>query len=137
MDIGKLKNNKEFSEWEHMYETEMGYIYDSEIILLLKENPEFNIHIWEAFFDDIFDKPPLNGIEWRGFTRDRNEYIGVFSKKSGNKMEIQNLEEYFVDLLEHNEKEFDFAETRDVFNLMVDFLRYAIATGQTVVVQVV
>ncbi len=137
MDIGKFKNNERFREWEHMYETEIGYIYDSEVILSLEENPDFNIHIWEAFFDDIFCNPPLNGIGWRGFTRDRNEYIGAFSKKSGNKMEIQNLEEYFVDLLEHNEKEFDFEETREVFNLMVDFLRYAIATGQTVVVQIV
>ena len=128
MDIGEFKNNKMYCEADFC---------EDEIILSLKENSEFNIHIWEGYIRDIFDKAALDGEMWAGFTRDFHEIKGAFSRKNGNKIQIQNIEEYLADLLGYCEKEFDFEETREVFNLMVDFLRYAMMTGQTVVVQIV
>ena len=128
MDIGKLKNNKVYRELDFC---------DDEIILMLKENPEFNLYIWEGYFDDIFGEPPLNGLGWRGFTRDVCEFAGAFSRKNGEGTELSDLEEYLSDLLEYEDKSFRFPETREVFNLVADFLRYAIETNQTVFMQVV
>lgn len=128
MDIGKLKNNEVYCESDFC---------DDEIILSLKEQPEFNLHIWEGYIRDLFGNPPMNGERWYGFTRDFNEFVGAFSEKEGNKIEISEVEEYFVDLIQYAEKRFRIEETREVFNLLSDFLRYALATNQTVIMEVV
>ncbi len=128
MDIGKLKNNEVYCEPDFC---------DDEIILSLKEQPEFNIHIWDGYIRDLFGNPPMNAERWYGFTRDFNEFVGAFSEKEGNRIEISKVEEYFVDLIQYAEKRFRIEETREVFNLLSDFLRYALATNQTVIMEVV
>ncbi len=127
MDIGRIKNNKEYLEED---------ICDTEIILSLKENPEFNLHIWDAYFSDIFCNPPLHGMGWHGFTRDRNEFKGAYSDANDNRIELPDLEEYLQDMLQYAKKQFRFEETSQVFELIADLLRYAMATGQTVVMEV-
>ena len=127
MDIGRIKNNRVYNEED---------MYDTEIILSLREDPNFNLHIWEGYIDDIFDHPPLHGLGWHGFTRDYQEFKGAFSDDNDNKIELPDLEEYLTDMLQYAEKEFRFEETSEVFELIADFLRYAIATGQTVVMEV-
>ena len=52
MDISKLINNYSFYE---------GYEEDRKVELFLLESPEFHIHIWEGFFEDILADPPLSG----------------------------------------------------------------------------
>ena len=127
MDIGRLKNNRVYNEED---------MCDTEIILSLKEDPNFNLHIWEGYFRDIFGHPFLHGLGWHGFTRDYQEFKGAFSDDNDNKIELPDLEEYLTDMLQYAEKEFRFEETSEVFELIADFLRYAIATGQTVVMEV-
>lgn len=129
MDIGRLKNNTKFYDCEE-------YMYDTEIILSLKEDPNFNLHIWDGYVMDIFDAPPLHGLGWHGFTRDYQEFKGAFSDDNDNKIELTDLKEYLTDLLQYEKKQFDFEATQEVFELIADFLRYAIATGQTVVMEV-
>lgn len=129
MDIGKLKNNNKFYEPQ-------AYIYDDEVILSLKEAPEFNLHIWDLYFDDIFNNSLFKEREKSGFTRDFQEGKGAFSDENQNYAELQNPEEYLADLLQYTEKEFEFKETNEVFQLIANFLRYAIATKQTVIVEV-
>ena len=45
MDIGNLKNNFTFYD---------GYEDESEIVLCIEK--EETVHIWEGYFDDIFDR---------------------------------------------------------------------------------
>lgn len=48
MDIGNLKNNYTFYE---------GYEDEDKIVLYIETDEA--IHIWEGYFDDIFDTPTL------------------------------------------------------------------------------
>ena len=125
-DIGKLKDNYEYYE---------GFEGEEEVMLSLKENLECNIHVWEGYFSDIFDDPPLHGLGWHGFTRDYQECRNAFGIASNN-AEILNLREYLEDMMQYKDKKFRFEETREVFELIADFLKYAIDTKQTVIVKV-
>ena len=105
------------------------------MILSLKENPEFNIHIWEGYFSSIFDDPPLHGLGWHGFTRDYQEEKGAFDFANVQE-EILNPMEYLEDILQYKDKNFKWKEEKESFDLIVDFLKYAIETKQMVVVKV-
>ncbi len=116
MDIGKINDNHTFYE---------GYEGEPEIILTLS-NFE-TIHIWEGYFDDIYDTPSLDGNGWNGFTRDYHQMEGIFANGSGT-AEI-NPKEYLDDLMLYKDKNFDFEETAQVFDLMVTLFEKAIENG--------
>lgn len=113
MDIGNLKNNYTYYE---------GYEDEGKIVLCIEADQA--IHIWEGYFDDIYDTPTLDGNGWKGFTRDYHQFEGVFSEDGG----ITEIDpsEYLEDLMLYKEKTFEFEETTEVFNLMVSFLEEAI-----------
>ena len=119
MDIGNLKNNYTYYE---------GYEDESKIVLCIEADQA--IHIWEGYFDDIYDTPTLDGNGWKGFTRDYHQFEGVFSEDGG----ITEIDpsEYLEDLMLYKEKSFEFEETTEVFNLMVSFLEEAIKQGVNV-----
>lgn len=119
MDIVNLKNSYTFYK---------SYEDENEIILYIEAGEA--IHIWEGYFDDIFDTPSLEGKGWSGFSRDYHQLEGVFSENCGV-YEI-NPTEYLKDLMLYKEKTFDFDETKDVFNLIVSLLEKAISEGTTV-----
>lgn len=124
MDITKLKNNKEYCDG--------SYFPENEIILTIKEDAELNIHISEKYFSDIFHFAPLTGDDWKGFTRDFHELKGAWE----GKCEIDEIDEYLLDLMYYTDKLTMYEETPEVFDLVVDFLTYAKQTGQTVIVEV-
>lgn len=119
MDIGNLKNNYTYYE---------GYEDECKIVLCIEADQA--IHIWEGYFDDIYDTPTLDGNGWKGFTRDYHQFEGVFSEDGG----ITEIDpsEYLEDLMLYKEKTFEFEETTEVFNLMVSFLEEAIKQGVNV-----
>ena len=119
MDIGNLKNNYTYYE---------GYEDEGKIVLCIEADQA--IHIWEGYFDDIYDTPTLDGNGWKGFTRDYHQLEGVFSEDGG----ITEIDpsEYLEDLMLYKEKSFEFEETTEVFNLMVSFLEEAIKQGVNV-----
>ena len=119
MDIGNLKNNYTYYE---------GYEDEGKIVLCIEADQA--IHIWEGYFDDIYDTPTLDGNGWKGFTRDYHQFEGVFSEDGG----ITEIDpsEYLEDLMLYKEKIFEFEETTEVFNLMVSFLEEAIKQGVNV-----
>ncbi len=125
-DIGKLKDNRKFCDEDGM----------DDIILKIKEDPTTNIYIGEIYFYDIFRKPPLHGLGWRGFTRDYHEMKGAFDSWGEGISEIVNPKEYLEDIMQYKDKDFMCEETSEVFELIADFLRYAIETKQTVIVKV-
>lgn len=120
MDIGNLKNNYTYYE---------GYEGEGEIVLYIEDDQA--IHIWEGFFDDIYDAPSLDGNGWKGFTRDWHQFEGAFSE-DGGVYEIDDPIEYLEDLMLYEEKTFDFDETKDVFNLIASLLEKAKREGVTI-----
>ena len=119
MDIGNLKNNYTYYD---------GYEDEGKIVLCIEADQA--IHIWEGYFDDIYDTPTLDGNGWKGFTRDYHQFEGVFSEDGG----ITEIDpsEYLEDLMLYKEKAFEFEETTEVFNLIVSFLEEAIKQGVNV-----
>ena len=119
MDTGNLKNNYTYYE---------GYEDEGKIVLCIEGYQA--IHIWEGYFDDIYDTPTLDGNGWKGFTRDYHQFEGVFSEDGG----ITEIDpsEYLEDLMLYKEKSFEFEETTEVFNLMVSFFEEAIKQGVNV-----
>lgn len=124
MDIGKLKNNEQYCAWWP----------EPEVVLSLKENPEFNLHIWNGYFADIFENAIFTDNLWVGFTRDYQEDKGGWDKAS----EIENIDEYIWDMLRYKEKKYAPIWQKcvpEVFDLIIDFLTYAKQTNQTVIVE--
>ena len=123
MNVENLKNNYKYYE---------GYEEEEEIILKIKNNPYINIHIWCGYFDQIFEKANLDGTGWKGFTRDYHQDEGAYAE---DKYEI-DINEYKEDLLQYKDKEFKFEETKEVYNLMLEFLEYASNHNETVIMEV-
>ena len=125
MDISRLKNNE-----QDFIDDASGHV----VIMWLKESPEFNLHIDEMYFGDVFGNPIFNNKPWVGFTRDYQEITGGWKDAS----EIEDIDEYIYDMLRYKDRErrMGWEETPEVFNLIIDFLTYAKETGQTVVVEV-
>lgn len=122
MDIGNLKSD---------YTYYNGYEGEGEIIIRLEMEEE--VHIWEGYFEDIYDIPPLTGNGWKGFTRDYNQLEGIFSEEDII-MGI-NPEEYLGDLMLYKDKQFEFAETIDVFKLIKSLLEKSIKENKIIKVE--
>lgn len=126
MDIGRLKNNEQYCAWWP----------EREVVLSLKENTEFNLHIWDGYFAEIFEDAIFTGEPWVGFTRDYQEDKGGWDKAT----EIENIDEYIWDMLRYKDRRYDSVWEKssiyEVFDLIVDFLTYAKQTNQTVIVDV-
>jgi len=121
MDIEKFKNNEKYCAWWP----------EPDIILSIKESPEFNLYIWEGYFGAIFNEAIFTDKMWVGFTRDYHEFIGAWEKAT----EIENIDEYIWDMLRYKNKQFEWEETPKVFDLIIEFLTYAKQSGQTVIVE--
>ncbi|MBQ4544614.1 MAG: hypothetical protein II996_03485 [Oscillospiraceae bacterium] len=128
MDTQRLKDN-------HRYYEDSGFA-TTEIILSLKEMPEFNIHFDEKYFGDIFAFAPACGKDWVGFTRDFHEKKGAWDFLNNDRDEITHIDEYLSDLIYYSDKLTKYEETPEVFDLITDFLTYAKTIGQNVIVQV-
>lgn len=121
MDIGNLKNNYTFYE---------GYEGEPEIVLTLVEATEYNIHLWEGYFDDIFGEPILDGNGWKGFTRDMHQMEGVFG--DDEIAEAIDASEYLEDIRSYRNRSFRYAESAMALTLIADFLQYAVDNNLTV-----
>ena len=122
MDTGKINDNYTFYD---------GYEGETRIVLSIQDNQ--TVHIWEGYFDDIFDTPPLDGNGWKGFTRDYHQIEGVFSE---NEKAVELCpEEYLSDLILYKNKDFDFEETIQVVELMISLFENAVENNLVVTAQ--
>ena len=126
MDIGNLRNNHCFYE---------GYEGEPEIILTLAEAMEFNIHLWDGYFEDIFGEPVLDGNGWKGFTRDMHQMEGIFGDNETSI--VIEASEYLADARTYRGKSFRYAESSAALALIIDFLRYAVENKLTVMAEMV
>ena len=124
MDIGMLKNNHDFYD---------GYEGEGEVTLRLQSNKEYELHIWEGYFEDIFGKPIFNQEGWKGFTRDYQESLGVF-EDSGEHI-ITDTQEYPTDLEQYKEKSFSYEETKSCLQILIEFFVYAQSISSSINVE--
>ena len=117
MNIENFKNNWRFYN---------GFEGETEIILTIVQNKDFNIHIWEGYFDSIFGDPVLDGGGWNGFTRDYNQMERSFGNDD---YMIKNADEYFHDLLIYKDKKYEYPEINQCYELLRDFLKFASDNG--------
>ena len=127
MDIGKITDNYKFYE---------GFEDEPEIEISTLDKECVTLHIWDGYFNDIFNTPPLDGRGWNGFTRDYNQFEGAFSEQGQGF--ITNLQEYLDDLSNYKGKAFMFEETKNVFSLLVAWLYDVIQKGyKEIVIKVI
>ena len=119
MDTGKLVNNTTFYD---------GFEDEPEIELFIAENPEFNIHIWQGYFSDIFREPSLDGKGWNGFTRDFQQLERTYEEENA----VIDVDEYLNDLYIYHQCTFEFEKTRECYKLLCHFLEYTKENGKTV-----
>ncbi len=125
-----MQNIERFIRNERFYE---GFEGDPDFTLWLKENPEFYLHMWDAYIDDIFCEPRAKGANWEGFTKDFQEDVRTW--KYCEEVEIENLDEYINDLLLYKDANFPLKNTCEVYELIFDFLTFAKDNNLTVMAQ--
>lgn len=127
MDIINLKSNNEFFEG---FDDPFG----KEIIIKLKKDPIYNMHIWDGYFDDIFGIPIFSENDWVGFTKDYHENSRTF--EADGFVEI-DVDEYLSDLKRYLTKSFKFEESLDCLKTMILLLEYAKDMDSAVLVSVI
>ncbi len=129
-----MKNIERFIRNETHYDER--YYGDHEMTLTIKENPSFYLHMWDGYLDNIFHNNLRTlGDYWIGFTRDNQEFIRTYS---GDVVEIENIDEYITDLLLYKNVDFQnkcFKETKEVYELILDFLTFAKENNLTVLAE--
>lgn len=127
MDIGNPKDNYTYYE---------GYEGEPEVIIESENDAMQRLHIWEGYFDDLLREPITDGNGWIGFTRDYHQCEGAFGDDS--EATITNISEYLDDLKLYADSPFEYAETRDVYNLLYSWLEDVIKNGgQKITIKVV
>jgi hypothetical protein len=114
MDTGKLKNNTTYYD---------GYEGEGEVVLTLIDSPNYNLHIWDGYFEDIFGNPCLSGNAWRGFTMDYQESRNAFSQNDSPV--FVKPDDYIYDLYLYRGKTFTYEETTSCLDILIDFFEHA------------
>ena len=83
-----MENTERFINNEKFYDER--FYGEGELVLSLKEHPEYNIHIWRGYIRDIIRELKAAGDSWAGFTRDYNEMVRTFC---GDTVEIEDISE--------------------------------------------
>lgn len=115
METGKIIDNYDFYE---------GFEGEPKIIFKAEDPNMPILHIWDGYLDDILRKPNLDGEGWTGFTRDYHQCEGAFD--DGGETSIANISEYLSDLKLYENRNFDYDETKSVYNLICSWLKTAI-----------
>ena len=124
MDIGELKNNTKFYD---------GFEPEPEIVLTIIEQPKYSLHIYEGYFSDFFGDPTLDGKGWNGFTKDYNQLERSFGYDD---YVISDIKEYLDDLLIYSDKKYEDEETYECYDLLKNFLEYALENSYHIMVHV-
>ncbi|MDO4468205.1 MAG: hypothetical protein Q4C49_14580 [Bacillota bacterium] len=122
MDIGNLKNNYTYYE---------GYEGECEIVFFIQDHEEYNLHIWEGYFEEAFGDPAFKENGWIGFTRDYQEGIYAFSD---HECVLEDLPNYLKDLRECIERIYD-KDTQMCLEQLIYFITFAMKNGYSIVVK--
>lgn len=123
MVTGKRKEDYAFYE---------GYEGEQELELYIDEE---SLHIWDGYMEDIFGSPIQVGDVWKGFTRDYNEFTGVYADDSmGYLLEVK---EYMEDASRYKEAKFEYEESISVLEKIIGWLSEQEKAGRQVMARVI
>ena len=116
MDIGRADNYKYYE----------GFEGEPEFTITIPETDDPPAHIWIGYIEDIFDNADLSDGGWKGLTRDYQENTGIFS--NGN-YTVTDMEEYLNDTMQYKDTDFQYDETSDVLELLIQTFEAALQKG--------
>ncbi len=125
MDIGQLRNNTVYYD---------GFEGEEEVIFELEKDHDINLHIWAGYLDDILREPNLSGEGWTGLTRDYHQAERAFSG-SGEEF-LVSPDEYLADIEQYQSRQFDAPETRQVLELLILLMKFAIDKASQIIIKV-
>lgn len=109
-----ILNNSKFYE---------GYEGEQEVIFQLVDDNNTSIHAWGGFIDDIMNNQPGTDDDYKtGLSYDWNTLEGPYSDKDNK---IINIDDYYKDLLRFEKVQFKYEETKELYKLLVYFLKSA------------
>lgn len=85
-------------------------------------------------FTDFLEDPDLSGDGWAGFTRDYQQFEGIWD--DAVEYCVLDLEEYLLDLSQYKDGKYDYQETADMIKNLMSFLREAQDIGADVTMQI-
>lgn len=125
MDIGQLRNNTIYYD---------GFEGEDEVIFELEKDRDINLHIWSGYLDDILREPNLSGEGWTGLTRDYHQAERAFSG-SGEEYMV-SPDEYLADIEQYQSRRFDAPETKQVLELLILLMKFAIDKASQIIIKV-
>lgn len=122
--------------WQDGHDTGSHVVFEDVLcpyIILSVPDTDFpTLHLWDGYFFDIFRDPPLDGPDWKGFTRDFHQCERAF--EGHEQTLIPDPKEYLDDILQYHDIRFRFEETIEVYRLIVKLLTYAIENGKAIMI---
>lgn len=114
-------NNNKFYE---------GYEGETEVIFQVLGDNNTSIHLWNGYIDDIMNHQPGTEDDFKnGLSRDWNTLEGPYSDENNN---VIDIDDYYNDLLRFAGVKFKYEETKEVYDLVMYFLKQAKENNQEV-----
>lgn len=100
-----------------------GFEGEQEIIFQIVEDNNTSIHLWEGYINDIMNNQPGMEDDYKiGLSHDWNSLEGPYSNDSKKTI---NVDDYYKDLLRFQNVQFKYEETKELYELLLIFLKYA------------
>jgi hypothetical protein len=101
--------------------------YDEYDFIAIDENNDvlYFIKAWEGFVDEIFREPDLSGKGWTGFTKLYQEGILDDSYTRNNPYIVENVTEFYNDLLNYKDVSLD-NEAKELYDGLLELAKLCI-----------
>jgi len=101
--------------------------YDEYDFIAVDENNNvlYFIKAWEGFVDEIFREPDLSGKGWTGFTKLYQEGILDDSYTRNNPYIVENVTEFYNDLLNYKDVSLD-NEAKELYDGLLELAKLCI-----------
>jgi len=101
--------------------------YDEYDFIAVDENNNvlYFVKAWEGFVDEIFREPDLSGKGWTGFTKLYQEGILDDSYTRNNPYIVENVTEFYNDLLNYKDVSLD-NEAKDLYDGLLELAKLCI-----------
>ena len=106
-----------------------GFEGEPEFMISIPDTDYPPAHIWSGCIEDIFDNAGISDDGWKGLTRDYQEDTGVFSD---GLLTVTDTEEYLNDLMQYKGTDFQYNETSEVLEIIIQAFETALKNGISV-----
>lgn len=107
-----------------------GFEGEPEVIFQLLDDNNISVHVWDGYISDMMRNQPGTDDDYRlGLSRDWNTLQGPYADKAINLIDV---DEYYNDLIRIENMQFEFEDTKEVYKLIMFFLKLAKDNNQKV-----